>query len=458
MAKTARHYEMNMTEGPLLGKILRFSLPLALTGILQLLYNAADVVVVGQYVGSQALAAVSSTGSLVNLIVSVFSGLSLGTSVAVAQGFGAGKKEDAGRTVHTSIAVALLGGIAVAILGLFLSRPMLVLMDSPDDVLDLSALYLKIYFLGAPFNMLYNFGSAVLRAVGDTKRPLYFLTISGLINVVLNLFLVIVCKLGVAGVAIATVVSQVVSCVLVLLCLIHSDGFIRLRVREIRIYKDKLLEILKIGLPAGLQGSIFSISNVIIQSSVNSFGSAAMAGNGAASNLEGFISTSMDAVYQAALTFISQNVGARKPHRISKIMWCCLGVVSVVGLGMGLLYYAFQTPLLQIYNTEADVIRMGEIRIGVMALPYFTMGIMNVFVGGLRGFGNSFVPMVVSILGVCVFRMVWIYTVFPLEHTLQVLYLSYPISWILTAVIHCICYLVVKKRCVRRMLAENAAA
>ena len=458
MAKSARQYEMNMTEGPLLGKILRFSLPLAVTGILQLLYNAADVVVVGQFVGSQALAAVSSTGSLVNLIVSVFSGLSLGTSVAVAQGYGAGKKEDASRAVHTSIAVALIGGLAVALLGLFLSRPMLVLMDSPEDVLDLSALYLKIYFLGAPFNMLYNFGSAVLRAIGDTKRPLYFLTVSGLINVALNLFLVVVCGMGVAGVAIATVTSQVVSCVLVLFCLIRSNGFIRLRPREIRIYKDKLLEIIKIGLPAGIQGSIFSISNVIIQSSINGFGSAAMAGNGASSNLEGFISISMDAIYQAALTFISQNVGARKPHRISKIMWCCLGVVSAVGIVMSGVYYLFQAPLLRIYNTEETVVQMGQIRMSVMLPLYFVMGIMNVFVGGLRGFGNSFVPMMVSILGVCVFRMVWIYTVFPLEHTLTVLYLSYPISWFLTATIHCICYLAVKKRFVRRMLAEGAAA
>ena len=355
-------------------------------------------------------------------------------------------------------AVALIGGLAVALLGLFLSRPMLVLMDSPEDVLDLSALYLKIYFLGAPFNMLYNFGSAVLRAIGDTKRPLYFLTVSGLINVALNLFLVIVCGMGVAGVAIATVTSQVVSCVLVLFCLIRSNGFIRLRPREIRIYKDKLLEILKIGLPAGIQGSIFSISNVIIQSSINGFGSAAMAGNGASSNLEGFISISMDAIYQAALTFISQNVGARKPHRISKIMWCCLGVVSAVGIVMSGVYYLFQAPLLRIYNTEEAVVQMGQIRMSVMLPLYFVMGIMNVFVGGLRGFGNSFVPMMVSILGVCVFRMVWIYTVFPLEHTLTVLYLSYPISWFLTATIHCICYLAVKKRFVRRMLAEGAAA
>lgn len=458
MAKAAKKYEMNMTEGPVLGKILRFSLPLMLTGILQLLYNAADVVVVGQFVGSQALAAVSNAGPLINLIVNVFVGLSLGASVAVAKGIGAGKTEDVSRTVHTSIALALLAGVAVMIIGFFASRPLLVLMDSPDDVLDLSTLYLRIYFAGSVFSMLYNFGAAILRAIGDTKRPLYYLTIAGLINVVLNVVLVTVFHMGVEGVAIATVTSQVVSSVLVIGCLMREEGAIRLIPKKIHIYKDRLLEVVRIGLPAGIQGSVFSVSNMIIQSSINSFGSVAMAGSGAASNLEGFISTAMDAVYQAALTFVSQNVGARKPQRIKRIMWCCLGTVSAVGLGMGGLYLLFSSEILSIYSPEPEVIRMGVERLAIMAPPYFLLGVMNVLVGGLRGLGNSLLPMIMTILGVCGFRIAWIYTVFPLNRTLNVLYLCWPLSWVITGAIHSVCYLITKRRVTQRILAEDAQA
>ncbi len=458
MAKAAKKYEMNMTEGPVLGKILRFSLPLMLTGILQLLYNAADVMVVGQFVGPQALAAVSNAGPLINLIVNVFVGLSLGASVSVAKSIGAGKQEEVSRTVHTSIALAVLGGVAVMLIGLFASRPLLVLMDSPEDVLDLSTLYLKIYFIGSVFSMLYNFGAAILRAIGDTKRPLYFLTIAGLINVVLNVVLVMVFHMGVEGVAIATVTSQVVSCVLVIGCLVRVDGAIRLVPKKIHIYKDRLLEVIRIGLPAGIQGSVFSVSNMIIQSSINSFGSVAMAGSGAASNLEGFISTAMDSLYQAALTFVSQNVGARKPQRIKRIMWCCLGTVSAVGLSMGGLYLLFSTEILSVYSPDTEVIRMGAERLAVMAPPYFLLGVMNVLVGGLRGLGNSLLPMIVTLLGVCGFRIVWIYTVFPLNRTLDVLYLCWPLSWAITGAIHSVCYLITKRRVTQRILAEDAQA
>lgn len=458
MAKAAKKYEMNMTEGPVLGKILRFSLPLMLTGILQLLYNAADVMVVGQFVGPQALAAVSNAGPLINLIVNVFVGLSLGASVSVAKSIGAGKQEEVSRTVHTSIALAVLGGVAVMLIGLFASRPLLVLMDSPEDVLDLSTLYLKIYFIGSVFSMLYNFGAAILRAIGDTKRPLYFLTIAGLINVVLNVVLVMFFHMGVEGVAIATVTSQVVSCVLVIGCLMRVDGAIRLVPKKIHIYKDRLLEVIRIGLPAGIQGSVFSVSNMIIQSSINSFGSVAMAGSGAASNLEGFISTAMDSLYQAALTFVSQNVGARKPQRIKRIMWCCLGTVSAVGLSMGGLYLLFSTEILSVYSPDTEVIRMGAERLAVMVPPYFLLGVMNVLVGGLRGLGNSLLPMIVTILGVCGFRIVWIYTVFPLNRTLDVLYLCWPLSWAITGAIHSVCYLITKRRVTQRILAEDAQA
>ena len=446
--KQNRRYEMDMTSGALLPKILIFSGPLILTGILQLLYNAADVVVVGRFAGATSLAAVGSTGSLINLIINVFMGLSVGTSVMVARYYGAGDVRMVQDTVHTSILVALLSGIVVGIFGFVMAKPILRLMDSPDDVIDLAALYVRIYFVGMPFNLLYNFGAGILRAVGDTKRPLYYLTISGAANVILNLILVIVFHMGVAGVAIATVVSQAISMVLVLLCLIRTQGIIHLDLKKLRIRKAPLLGIMQVGLPAGLQGSLFSISNVLIQSSVNSFLSTAMAGNAAASNLEGFVYTAMNSIYQADLTFASQNYGAGKKDRVKSVLWNCLGTVVVIGLGLGLLFMAFDRTLLSIYNQDPAVIDFGVLRMHIILPTYFLCGMMDVMVGQLRGIGYSIMPMIVSLTGACLFRIVWIMTIFsmPQFHTLQMLYISYPVSWGLTFAIHMICYLTIARK------------
>ena len=444
--RKAARAEMDMTSGPLLPKILSFSGPLILTGILQLLYNAADVIVVGNFAGHEALAAVSSTGSLINLLVNVFMGLSVGASVVVARNYGARDIIAMRKAEHTAITVALFMGIGVGIFGFLAARPLLQMMESPEDVIDGAALYVRIYFLGMPANMLYNFGAAILRAVGDTKRPLYYLMISGLVNVLLNLLLVIVFHMSVAGVAIATVASQVVSMVLVLFCLIRTHGVIHLSLPECRVDGKSLREIIRIGLPAGLQGSLFSISNVLIQSSVNSFGSLVVAGNGVASNIEGFVYTAMNAQHQADMTFASQNYGAGKPDRVRKSLWCCLGTVTVIGLVMGLSFYALGKPLMSLYNSDERVIANGLIRMGVILPTYFLCGQMDVMVGQLRGIGYSVMPMIVSLTGACLLRIVWILTVFAANHDLVTLYLSYPVSWFVTFAAHMACYLAVEKK------------
>ena len=447
-------YEIDMTEGPLLPKILSFSGPLILTGILQLLYNAADVIVVGNYAGHEALAAVSSTGSLINLLVNVFMGLGVGASVVIARNYGARDVQALRRAEHTAMTMALFMGIGVGIFGFLMARPLLQMMDSPPDVIDGAALYVRIYFLGMPANMLYNFGAAVMRAVGDTKRPMIYLMIAGLVNVLLNLLLVIVFHLDVAGVAIATVASQVVSMVLVLLCLFRTRGATQLNLRECRIDGKSLKEIIRIGLPAGLQGSLFSISNVMIQSSVNSFGSLVVAGNGVACNIEGFVYVAMNAQYQADMTFASQNYGAGKPDRVKRTLWCCLGAVTAIGLGMGLLILLFGAPLMSLYNPEAEVIACGLVRMGVIMPTYFLCGLMDVMVGQLRGVGCSVMPMIVSLTGACLLRVVWILTVFAQNHTLTVLYLSYPVSWFVTFAIHFLCYWFIA----RKRLGKGTAA
>ncbi|MBR3874344.1 MAG: MATE family efflux transporter [Clostridia bacterium] len=450
------HYEMDMTTGPLLGKILRFALPLIFTGVLQLFYNAADVVVVGRFASSTALAAVSSTGSLINLIVNVFMGLSLGASVSVAKAYGAGDHKEVSDTVHTTIAMAIVCGVVVSIIGMCFGKPLLRLMDTPEEVLELSGLYVTIYFAGSLFNMVYNFGAAILRAVGDTRRPMYYLILSGLVNVVLNFVFVVFFHMSVAGVALATVISQIVSAVLVVICLMRTHSSIRLEPRKLRIVKDKALTLIKVGLPAGFQGAVFSISNVLIQSSINSFGADAMAGNGAAANIEGFVYVAMTAFYTAALTFTSQNLGARKTERLGRIMLVCQCCVFVTGLTLGSIVKLFSPQLLSIYSPDWNVIQMGMKRNDIITITYFLAGMMDVFVGGLRGMGNSFVPMIISLLGACVFRVVWIFTVFAAYRSLTVLYISYPISWLLTGTVQCICYLIVKKRMTQKIKAEDA--
>ena len=435
-----------MTTGSLLPKVLAFSGPLVLTGVLQLLYNAADVVVVGRFSGATALAAVGSTGSLINLLVNVFMGLSVGASVVIARAYGAGDYDRIQNGVHTAITVAAISGLLVGAVGVLFGRPLLELMGSPEDVIDEATLYIQIYFMGMPFNMLYNFGAAILRAVGDTRRPLYYLSIAGVINVVLNLVLVILFHMGVAGVAIATVISQAVSMALVLICLVRSEGAIHLNWRKLHINTMQLKQIARVGLPAGFQGSLFSISNVMIQSAVNSFGSMVVAGNSAAANLEGFVYTAMNAIYQADLTFASQNMGAGKYRRVRRGMWVCLGTVTVIGLALGMIFLAAGPTLLGLYNEDPLVIEFGMKRMSIILPTYFLCGLMDTMVGQLRGIGYSIMPMIVSLTGACLLRIVWIMTIFAVYHTQTALYISYPISWLATFLVHMLCYMVVSRK------------
>lgn len=439
-----------MIHGPLLGKILLFTLPLMASSILQLLFNAADIIVVGRYAGSDALAAVGSTGALINLLTNMFIGFSVGANVLVARYYGAGKPDEVSETVHTSVMLSIIGGVLLAVIGIIFASPLLELMGTPENVLPLAALYVRIYFAGMPVILLYNYGSAILRAIGDTKRPLYYLAIAGVLNIILNLILVIVFEMSVAGVALATIISQTLSAVLVIRCLMHIEGGCHLDLHQLKIHSHKLWKILQLGLPAGLQGSIFSLSNVLIQSSVNSFGAIAMAGNSAAANIEGFTYVAMNSFYQAAITFVSQNMGAMEFKRIRKIAWQCLACVTVTGALLGNLSFFFGHQLLGIYSDEAEVIRYGIYRLEVIGTTYFLCGIMDVCVGCLRGIGYSFLPMVVSLLGACGFRILWIFTVFKGHHDLHTLYISYPISWAITASVHMICFLILYRRIVKK--------
>lgn len=442
---------MDMLNGPLAGKIIRFALPIMLSGILQLLFNAADIVVVGRFAGSNALAAVGSNGSLINLIVNLLVGLSVGSAVTVGFYYGARDMRQVKETIHTSIAIGLIGGVICAVIGFGCSRFMLELMGSPEEIIDLAALYLKIYFLGLPAMALYNYGSAILRSLGDTKRPLLYLSVGGIVNVVLNVILVAAFHLDVAGVAIATVVSQIISAFLTMRQLMHMEPEMRLELSEIRISRHKMARIMKIGVPAGIQSTVFSISNVLIQSAVNSFGALAVAGNSAASNIEGFVYIGMNSFYQAAQTFTSQNVGGKRYDRIGKVFRNCLAMVTVIGLTLGLLVFAFNRQLLSIYLPgDPEAIQYGIERMKWIAIPYFLCGIMEVISGMLRGMGESVLPMIVAMIGSCLLRVIWIYTVFAVDHRLTVLYFSYPATWIITSAAHFVCYLYVKKRLIAR--------
>lgn len=451
MSRQKKSYEMNMCEGPLVGKMLIFTIPLMFSGILQLLFNAADTIVVGRYAGSQALAAVGSTTSLINLLVNMFMGLSVGANILISRYYGAKREEDIRETVHTSITVAALGGVLLAVLGNTFAKPLLVLMGSPADVVDLAAIYVKIYFMGMPVIMVYNYGAAILRAIGDTKRPLYYLTIAGVVNVILNLFFVVKLEMSVAGVALATVISQCVSVVLLLRCMCQMEGSCRLEFKKLGIHKEKAVLLLRHGLPAGLQGSVFSFSNVLIQSSINSFGSIAMAGSSAAANIEGFIYTAMNSFQQTALCFTSQNLGGGKHDRITKVLRNSILMVSFVGIVMGCGCYLFGEELLSVYSSDPDVISYGLIRFRWIGIPYFLCGIMDALVGMLRGLGYAIVPMAVSIIGACGFRIVWIATVFARFHSLDVLFSSYGISWILTGGTHFICFMIVWGRLKKKL-------
>ena len=438
------HREMDMTRGPLLPQILLFSLPLMLSSILQLLFNAADVIVVGQFAedGVAAQAAVGSTSALINMIVNLFLGLSIGANVVIARAFGANDYKGMSDAVHTAILASLISGVVLAVFGFFMSETFLIWMDTTEEALPLATLYMKIYFIGMPVNMLYNFGAAVLRAIGDTRRPLIYLTLAGIINVVLNLFFVIVFHMDVAGVALATITSQAVSAILVLICLCRSEGAIRVNLKRLHINRKQIVEIARIGLPAGIQGVFFSLSNVMIQSTVNSFGTIKVAGNTVSANIEGFIYNAMNAVYQAAITFTSQNVGARMYARVRRVCLTCLMTVTAVGVLLGGVALLFKDFFMGIYNNNPEVIAAGETRLWIIATTYFTCGIMDVLCGALRGLGSTVLPMIVSLAGACAFRILWIWFVMPLDWSLDTLYISYPISWVLTASVHAICYVI----------------
>ena len=423
-----------------------------------MLFNAADLIVVGQFCGSISVAAVGATGSITNLIVNLFVGLSVGTGVAVAQALGANDTKKAHRAVHTAIPTALIGGAILTLIGVFFSETFLIWMGTPDDVLPLSALYMKIYFGGIIFMMIYNFCASILRATGDTKSPLIFLTIAGVINVGLNVIFVTVFHLNVAGVALATTISQGVSATLVVIALLKRSDACQLHFSQLKFYKDEFLQILKIGLPAGIQGSLFSISNVIIQSSINSFGSAVMSGNAAALNIEGFIYIVLNAFHQTTLNFTGQNVGANKYRRAKKVFLICLLCVFVIGITLSLTMYLLGPQLLSIYITDSqEAIECGLVRMSCLFIPYFLLGLMDVSGGGLRGMGVSVAPMVISVIGVCGFRIGWIYTIFQLPrfHTPEWLYHSYTISWGITFVAQTIAYFIIYNK-KKKQIKTNA--
>lgn len=445
-----KSYEMDMCSGPLFRRMLVFTVPLICSGILQLFFNAADIIVVGKFSGEHALAAVGSTSSLINLLLNLVIGVSLGASVIVGRNYGAKHKSAVRKSVHTAIAVALWSGVIMLFIGVLLSPPILKLMGTPDDVIKLSTLYMRIYFLGMPSMMLYNFGASVLRAAGDTRRPLYILAGAGMINIFLNLIFVVGMNLSVAGVALATIVSETISAFMVMRILIKTDGFLHLDIKRIKIHKKFFKEMLKVGLPAGIQGVFFNISNVLIQSSVNSFGSVVMAGNTAAVTLEGFVDTSILAIYQTTLNFTSQNMGARKYSRIGKIFTSSLIMSVVTGFIFGGGTYIFADKLLKICISTEEAISYGAVRLGIVAVSYPLCGIMDVGASILRGMGYSILPTVVVLIGACIFRVVWILTVFKEYHSLVVLYFSYPISWFLTSLILIGCYLYLKRRFVER--------
>lgn len=448
-----KKYEIDMVSGPLAKKILLFAVPLMLSSMLQLMFNAADIIVVGHFAGSESLAAVGSTTSLINLITNLFVGLSIGANVVVANAYGAGRHDEIKDTLHTAMMLALISGVIVLAVGAVFAPDFLRMMSSPADVIGLASVYLRIYFLGMPALMVYNFGAAMLRAIGDTKRPLYYLLFAGIVNVVLNLILVIGFDLGVVGVAVATAVSQYISAGLVLRCMIKEKGCLHFEFSSLRLNIGKMLRIMKIGIPAGLQGIVFSLSNVVIQSTINSFGSIVMAGSAASNNIEGFVYMAMNAFHQTAITFSGQNYGAGKLKRVDKVLGFCLLFVTLTGLGLGLLAVFFAEPLLGIYSTDALVIEAGIIRMKYVCTLYFLCGIMDVCVGVLRGMNRAVLPMIVSIVGACGLRLLWIATVFQEYKTIEALYVAYPVTWTITLSVHLVCILVVRRREGRRRYA-----
>lgn len=439
-------YEIDMCNGTIMDKLISFALPLMISGMLQLMFNAVDIIVVGRFTGSQALAAVGSTTALICTFTNLFIGVSLGANVLAARFYASGKTKEMSETVHTAILLALISGIAMSVIGILCARESLVLIATPDDIIGQAVLYLRIYFLGMPFFMLYNYGAAILRAVGDTKRPLMYLIAAGTANAVLDLILVIIFKMGVAGVAIGTITSQFISCVLVIRCLCKTNAIYKLYISKLRIKKYYLIQILKVGLPAGIQSTVINFSNVLLQSSVNSFGEIAMAGYTAANNILGFLYVSVNSVTQACMSFTSQNYGVRKFKRMDKVLANCAILSIIVSVVIGGGSYLLGHQILGIYTKQEDVIQCGMEILSISTIPYFLCGLMDMIPGSMRGVGYSAVPMILSIIGTVGTRLVWIYGVFPEHRSLYVLFMSYPVSWGLTIVMQAICLVFVRRK------------
>lgn len=431
---SSQNHNIDMCNGPLFKKIFIFALPIMAMYILQLMFNTADMVVVGHFSGSKALAAVGATGSLINLIITLFMGLSVGTTVVVARDCGAERKADVSRSVHTSIAISIIGGLVVMIIGIIFCKPLLKMMGTPEDIIGLSVIYMKIYFISTPANMVYNFAAAILRAVGDSRHPMYYLIIAGTIHVIFNLFFVIVLHMGVAGVASATVISEYISVVLIMMCLCRCEGAIRFIPRKMCIDKQKLKAIVRIGLPAGMQGLLFSISNVLIQSAVNSFGSIMVAASAAAGNVENYVGTTMNAYYNAAISFTGQNMGAKKYNRIDTIAKVCTVLIFSTWIILGGAIVIFGKQLLGIFTSDPEVIKLGILRIKIMMVAYFTCGMMNVYPGLTRAMGYSISPMISTLVGACIMRIIWLATIFTWHHTEVVLFACYPVTWALAGI------------------------
>lgn len=446
---------VDMTEGPFLKKMIVFAIPIIISGLLQCFYNAADLIVVGQFRGDLAVAAVGSTGSLNSLSLSLFLGLSVGAGVCVAHHIGAGEEEEAGKVLHTSIVLSVLLGIAVAVVGFFLAEPLLRLMDTPAEVIPYATLYMRIIFLGAPGSILYNYLASILRSAGDSKRPLIFLAVSGIVNVALNLFFVIVFGMGVEGVAIATIVSQYLSAVMALVYLSKSNGFLKFSFKKLGISLTKLKKILYIGVPSGLHSSLFGLSNVLIQSSINSFGDQVVAGSAAASNLESFMYIAMNSIYHVTITFVGQNVGAGKYKNIRRLTMYSSLIVVAVGVISGALFLLFRYPLINLYVSSEEAVGAALTRLWMIATTYFLCGLMDVFCGTLRAMGRSVTAMVISLCGACGLRIVWLQTVFKMFPSPETVYISYPITWIITCICELIFILIVARKLVKKA-AETA--
>ena len=455
--KRVKKFQNNMLEGPLLSGVILYTIPIILTSVLQLLFNAADLVIVGRFCGSVSVGAVGATGSLTSLMVNLFVGLSVGVGVSVAHGIGSHDDLQIAEAVHTAVPLALIGGVVLTVMGISLAEPMLILMNTPENTLPLSALYMKIYFAGITFTLVYNFCAAILRAAGDTRSPLIFLSLAGVINVVLNVIFVTVFHMNVAGVALATTISQGVAAVFVLRVLMRRTDACRLLLRKMRIHKQVLKKILRIGLPAGIQSSLFAISNVTIQSSINSFGDVFVSGNAAAANLESFMYVALNSFHQTAVNFVGQNVGARQYRRANKTVWICQCCVLVVGIVMGWLLFTFGEPLLSIYISDsAEAIQYGMIRFAWVSAPYFLLGLLDVSTGALRGYGQSLGPMIVSVLGICGVRVLWALVIFPIPafHTPQWLYVSYPISWIITLLVQTVLFFRIRNKYLHKDMTD----